>query len=283
MDDTHPDGPCYLGQRPQLWPKHVDALNVLHASVLPKVLEKTVSGGWKRVHPDFPEINGLDLRELQPGFDVMKFILEETDANFDISKANRDEKNAMDVVKSASHFMEIMLHRIKVRDFYEKINPESTEMQTKEYNNSVLVKKIEYLKARDDEAKQVQLCNEIMERFNAYEEAKTKMKNALVLFRESSRELAKVEGFVFNEKFNKNQYLNYYQFIKLNDWNNKKLKVYWEEQDECWNDVLKALDISNSESKRDTQPPSDLNSSRESSEETRKREKQKDMITNFKF
>ena len=275
MDDTHPDGPCYLGKRTQLWLKHVDDLNDLHASVLPKVLEKTLAGGWKRVHPDFPEMNGLDIQELAPGFDAMNFIIEETDAKFDLSKANRDEKNAMDVCKSAGHFMEIMMHRIKVRDFYEKINPESTEMQTKEYNNSVLVKKIEYLKARDDEAKQVQLCNEIMERFNAYEEAKTKMKNALVLFRESSRELAKVEGFVFNEKFNKNQYLNYYQFIKLNDWNNKKLKVYWEEQDECWNDVLKALDISNSESKRDTQPPSDLNSSRESSEETRKREKQK--------
>ena len=161
MDDTHPDGPCYLGQRPQLWPKHVDALNVLHASVLPKVLEKTVSGGWKRVHPDFPEINGLDLRELQPGFDAMKFILEETDANFDISKANRDEKSALEVVDATAHFMEIMTHRVQVRDIYEKIIPESTEMQTKEFNNSVLVKKIKYLKARDDDVNKELLAEEI--------------------------------------------------------------------------------------------------------------------------
>ena len=220
-----------------------------------KSLRKDSVWRLERVHPDFPEINGLDLRELQPGFDAMKFILEETDANFDISKANRDEKSALEVVDATAHFMEIMTHRVQVRDIYEKIIPESTEMQTKEFNNSVLVKKIKYLKARDDDVNKELLAEEINARSEAYEEAKEKMMKTLDLFKNSSKELAKQEGLVFNDKFNKNQYLNYYQFVKLKDWKNKNLKDYLDDQEECWKDVLKALDISNTDPQKGTPPP----------------------------
>ena len=133
-------GSCYTGENPQLWANHVQALNHLHSSVYPCVLEKGVSGNWTRVHQDYPEMQGFNPQELDPGYKAMDFLLTEIN-NIDSSKANRDENNAIDIFKDTKKFMDIMKSRVKTRDIYDKMIRQCAEMQTKEYNNSVLLLK----------------------------------------------------------------------------------------------------------------------------------------------
>ena len=58
---------CYKGEKKQEWLDAVAALNNLHSTVYPKVIEQNLGGGWRRVHPDFPLLKGFDLIELDPG------------------------------------------------------------------------------------------------------------------------------------------------------------------------------------------------------------------------
>ena len=62
----------------------------------------------------------------------MDFLLTEL-VNVDVSKANKDEKSALDVFNFTRKFMEIMRSRVKARDAYNKVTPACAEMQTMEY------------------------------------------------------------------------------------------------------------------------------------------------------
>ena len=221
-------GSCYNGENPQLWAKHVQALNNLHSSVYPCVLEKGVTGNWTRVHNNYPEMEGFNPQELQPGYEAMDFLLTEMD-KIDSSKANRDEANAMDVFRHTRHFMDKMKSRVRTRDIYNKIIPQCAAMQTKEYNNSVLLLKIQHQRATGDRKSELEMT--ILARSSDYEENRNKMEALLNEFQESSKSLAQQEGLPFNEKFNKNQYLNYWQVMKHFTINNKSIKRYWEEQE----------------------------------------------------
>ena len=267
------EDPCYKGENPQLWAKHVQALNNLHSSVYPCVLEKGVNGNWLRVHQDYPELEGFDPAELQPGYQAMDFMLTEMD-KIDSSKAKRDEISAMDVVKSTRKFMDIMKSRVKTRDIYSKLAPQCAEMQTKEYNNSVLVMKIQYQRATGDSKDELE--KQILDRFTAYGHSKSKLEGILRDFRASSGALAQKEGVTFSDKFNRNQYINYYQMVKHFTINNKSIKSYLEEQDACWKDCLACLDRdSQSQSNVERVPQSmDPMMSRDMLEESRKRDKQ---------
>ena len=267
------EGSCYNGENLQLWAKHVQALNNLHSSVYPCVLEKGVNENWTKVHQNYPELEGFNPEELQPGYEAMDFLLTEMD-KIDSSKANRDEANAIDVFKYTKQFMDIMKSRVKTRDIYNKIIPECAEMQTKEYNNSVLLLKIQHQRANGDRKAELEM--KIIARSTDYEEYRNKMEETLTKFKESSKSLAQQEGLTFNEKFNRNQYLNYWQVVKHFTINNRKIKSYWEEQESCWNDCLSYLDngsknLTNVEKLPQTLDP---NKSKEMLEKSRKKEKQ---------
>ena len=88
----------------------MQALNNLNSSVYPCVLEKGTTGAWKGVHPSYPEMEGFNPEELQPGYQAMDFLLTEL-VNVDVSKANKDEKSALDVFHSTRKYMESMRSR----------------------------------------------------------------------------------------------------------------------------------------------------------------------------
>ena len=167
-----------------------------------------------------------------------------------------------------------MKSRVKTRDIYNKIVLECAEIQTKEYNNSVLLLKLQYQRANGD--RKDELENKIMDRFSAYQESKNKMETTLKEFKASSSALAQQEGLKFNENFNKHPYLNYYQIMKQPIINNKTIKSYKDEQESCWNDCLSCLDNASQNKTHVEQLPQDQdpNKSREMLEESRKKEKQ---------
>ena len=265
--------PCYKGQQPQEWARHMQALNNLHTSVYPCVLEKGTSGDWKRVHQAFPDLEGFNAEELKPGQQAMEFVLTEF-ANFDTAKATREEKNALDVFNSTRKFMKIMKERQRVKDLYNKVIPAIENLKTKEYNNSVLVMKVKYHRATGDS--KVELEEKLLERSQAFEDFLGKFYEALEDFKKGSKEMAQLEQVPFNEKFNKYQYINYIQFVKQSTIKNKSINGYLDEQQVCWADCLACLDKDSQEAsrvERDPQPPLDPISSRESFEESRKKEK----------
>ena len=67
-------GSCYKGQNPQLWAKHVKALNNLHNSVFPLVLDQGADGKWNRVKLKYPELEGFSSEKLQPGYQAIDFL-----------------------------------------------------------------------------------------------------------------------------------------------------------------------------------------------------------------
>ena len=96
----------------------------------------------------------------------------------DKSKVTREENTAIYVFETR-RFMDTMKSRNKARNFYNKIIPECTEIQTKEYNNSALLLKIQYQRANGD--RKDNLENKMMDRFSAYQESKSKMEVTLNL------------------------------------------------------------------------------------------------------
>ena len=167
-----------------------------------------------------------------------------------------------------------MKSRVKTRDIYDKMIRQCAEMQTKEYNNSVLLLKIQHQRANGD--KKAELEKKMLDRLSAYEEFKNKMNFTLSEFNESSKTLAQQEGLTFNEKFNKNQYLNYWQLMKHFTINNKSIKRYWEEQESCWGDCLSYLDKDSQNLSNVEQLPQSLdpNISKEMLEERQREENQ---------
>ena len=135
----------------------------------------------------------------------MDFLLTEL-VNVDVSKANKEEKSALDVFHSTRKYMESMRRRVKVRDIYSKVTPACAEMQTMEYNNSVMVMMVKYQRANGD--RKVELEDRILDRFQAFEDLRKKFEKTLEEFKQASKDLAQREGVPFNQKFNKFQHIN---------------------------------------------------------------------------
>ena len=64
----------YNGEKVEEWKKTVQDLNYLHDMIYPTVLEKDTRGGWKRVHPDFPDVAGILPNELDTGYNAFEFV-----------------------------------------------------------------------------------------------------------------------------------------------------------------------------------------------------------------
>ena len=229
---------CYKGEKKQEWLDAVAALNNLHSTVYPKVIEQNLGGGWKRVHPDFPLLKGLNPNELDPGHMAFGFVEREKMLIYP-EKADRDEKSALEVIQSTEKFMKIMVARVKVHGVFETIMSESIEVSAKEFNSSVLLMKVKTKKCSGPEKEDLE--DKIIARASDFEESKSKLKASIQLFKDASRCLAEEEGVGFNEKFNKNEYLNYYVFEKKFVISNRKYEEYFQEQEALWSDLLSSL------------------------------------------
>ncbi len=230
--------PCYSGSKPQEWAQAVDALEHLHSTIFPKVLEKGVSGKWTRVSPNYPIMENVSTDELADGYKAFEFVKNEY-VDINEARADRREKNALDVVLTTGKFMKAMSARVKTHALYDAIVLECTELIGEEYNNNVLFMKIKHSKAVGTEKDNYEL--KIMNRFEAFENCKTKVLDTIKLFKEASKCVAAEEELVFNEKFNKNQYINYFKFEKYFEIQNKSIKEYFSEQETFWGDVLNSF------------------------------------------
>ena len=197
---------CYNGDKTEEWNKHVEELNNLHDVIYPSVLEKDARGGWKRVHPDFPDVPGVAPGELDPGYHAMEFVRKHQD-QINPEKANRQEKRAIDVVQTTHKFMIVCVNRVKINNLYLTLINELTELSTKEFNNSVLLLKVKYQKTKEERYE-----DQILKKFHDFEEIKSKVMETVKLFKNASSCLASEEGLVFNKKFNRNQFINYWKF-----------------------------------------------------------------------
>ena len=192
---------CYNGELIEEWKKHVEELNKLHDIIYPNLLEKDTRGGWKRVHPDFPDVAGVTAMELDPGYNAFEFVDKHQD-KINTEKANREEKSALDVVQTTHKFMVICVNRVKIYDLYQTLINELTELTTKECNSSVTLLKLRHQKTKDEKT-QERLEEEIMKKFTDFEETKSKVMDTIKLFKNASRCLASEEGLIFNKKFNR--------------------------------------------------------------------------------
>ena len=226
---------CYNGDKKDEWTQTVEALNNLHDVIYPSVLEKGTRGEWKKVLQDFPDVPGVDATELDPGYKAFEFVIKHRD-KINPEKANRQEKSALDVVQTTKKYMDICVNRVKIHGLYSTLINELTELTTKEHNSSVVL-----LKLKKQKTKEEGLDDEIMKRFTDFEESKSKVMETLKLFKNASSCLAAEEGLIFNRKFNRNSYINYWKFEEEYRIHGATLEVYFQDQEMLWTDALSSL------------------------------------------
>ena len=129
--------------------------------------------------------------------------------------------------------------RDKLLKVYEKISTEFEEIQNHEYNTDVEIMKMEY--ESSDLTQKEDLRKQILERLKAFKTQKRKIENTLKMFESSSKNLAEKENLNFDEKFNKNQYLNYFQFTKNFETNDMSIKEYFKYQEKEYLGLTKFL------------------------------------------
>ena len=230
----------YNGEKVEEWKKTVQDLNYLHDMIYPTILEKKVDGSWKRVHPDFPDVAGILPNELDAGYKAMEFVRNHQD-KINPQKCNREETSALDVVQTTYKFMAVCVSRVKIYDLYQTLINELTELTTKECSGSVALLKLKHKKAQEKTAKE-NLEDEIMTKFSQFEDSKSKVMETLKLFKTASSCLAKDEGLVFNRKFNRNEYLNYWRLMEeYKIHGSTSIETYLKDQEALWTDVLSSL------------------------------------------
>ena len=229
----------YNGEKPEEWAKAISDINKLAIEIYPTLLEKKLDGSWKRVHPDFPDVAGILPNELDPGYNAFEFV-RKNQTQINTEKCNREETRALDVVQTTHKFMEIMVARVKIYDLYGTVINELTELSTKECNGSVHLLRLKHKRAADTATKET-LEEDIMQKFSEYEEIKSKVQETLKLFKTASSCLAKDEGLVFNRKFNRNEYINYWRLMEEYKIRGVTIEVYLQDQEALWTDALSSL------------------------------------------
>ena len=230
---------CYSGERDEDFDQAIKAVNFLHENIYPIVLQKGTQGDWKSVNSDFPYIENFNPASLDPGHVAFQFIKDEA-SNIDKEVANRDETKALDVVELTSKFMKMMVTRVKVYNLYTTLIDEATQLSTLEHSSSVTLLKIQHQRGKTQRDKD-KASDAMMQRFSQWEAAKRKFTDTLHLYKAASRCVAEEEGKTFNQKFNRNEYINYWVFVQDYHIRGKPYQVYLDEQEMIWTDSLESL------------------------------------------
>ena len=230
---------CYNGDLDNEWLKTVQSLNHLHDIIYPQILEKGVRGNWKKVHSDYPEVDGVAASELNPGYEALEFIRKHQD-KINPEKGTREEKSALDVAQTTEKFLKICRSRANVHLAYQTFVSELTNLSTKEFNSSVVLLKVRFQKAKDPKQKE-KYEEDIIGKYDEFEKAKKKSMEVQALFKNASSRLAREEDLHFNVSFNRNEYLNYLVFERDYRIRGVTLEVYLQDQEVLWSDVLSYL------------------------------------------
>ena len=230
---------CYSGERDDEFDQAIKAVNTLQDTIYPIVLQKGTQGNWKSLHPDFPYIENFSPTSLDPGHVAFQFLKDEA-SNIDKEVANRDETRALDVVELTSKFMKMMVTRVKVYNLYTTLIDEATQLSTLEHSSSVTLLKIQHQRGKTQRDKD-KASDAMMQRFSQWEAAKRNFTDTLHLYKAASRCVAEEEGKTFNQKFNRNEYINYWVFVQDYHIRGKPYQVYLDEQEMIWTDSLESL------------------------------------------
>ena len=167
---------CYNGVNKLEWETTVKDLNDAHINLYPRILEKGINQEWKRVHKDFPLMEDVKIEELEPVKKAMEFLSNEKD-NIDGEKATGQEKGALEVEALTRKFIDIIIKRVEIYSKYKTCVEVLTKVRTNEFNNTVLLWKIQHKRAKDVARKSIE--ESLMGRQTKYEEDKAKAENVL--------------------------------------------------------------------------------------------------------
>ena len=158
-------------------------------------------------------------------------------------QGTRLEKSALDIMQilKEKKFMKIFKARKSTWDLWITLAKEYDELPTREYNDDVAVMKIKHRNA--EPSAKPNIGNQIIQRYEEYRRLKAKFQDTLKLFKQTSECVAKEEGRIFNEQFNKNQYINYFVFEREGfQGTSVHFKTYLKEQDGSWKAIISYLD-----------------------------------------
>ena len=118
---------------------------------------------------------------------------------------------------------------------------EYDELPNKECNDDVAVMKLNHEDAEPSAKPNIK--SQMIKRLTEYRQLKAKFEDTLKLFKQTSECVAKEEGRIFNEQFNKNQYINYFVFEKEGfKGSSVHFKTYLKEQDKSWKAIISYLE-----------------------------------------
>ena len=235
----------YRGDNPDQWINVVNTINNLHVNVYPTILTKSTNQAWDSVHADFPKIEH-DSDLLIYGIKAFQWMKQETDndnieqSRIDTVSIPREEQSAMSVYNLTKGLMVIIECRIKIFKFYKNIQQLANELNNSEFNNAVLAMKIT-LKITPEHNK-ANIKSSILDKWKVYHDAKEKFENAVKIFDTLSEELAQLERVNYDVNFNKNEYINYFQFMIKFNISEQNYVEYIKTQEDIWQDTLKCLD-----------------------------------------
>ena len=235
-----PEDTCYKGESYQKWSNAVSKVNDSFLNLFPKILEKGSHQNYNKANPNYPKIEGCDKSKVAACIDAYNFIHAESEnKNIDLEKASNIEQKALEIFESTRELMKIIELRDKATKLHDRIIDEFEEVQASEYNFEVQRIILEY--HGSDKKSKDKLKNKILHRTDAYQKAKTNIEKYLKEFQSSSKSLATKEGLPFDKNFNKNQYLNYLQFLENFEINGKCIKDYFKDQNDEWLHSLKQI------------------------------------------
>ena len=178
---------CYKGEKEVDWTQAVKTVNELSAKIYPKVLEQDVNRRWKRVNPNFPNIDNFNVRDLEPSYVAFDFIHAQKQ-NIVNQNANKDEKRALEIFNLTKGFIKVMRIRIDVdKLYYDQIITECEELRTKEVNSDVHMMKIEYEGGKERERTEAK--KNILERGRKFRDCKIKLEDSINQFKKLSQKL----------------------------------------------------------------------------------------------
>ena len=235
-----PEDTCYKGESYQKWSNAVSKVNDSFLNLFPKILEKGSHQNYNKANPNYPKIEGCDKSKVAACIDAYNFIHAESEnKNIDLEKASNIEQKALEIFESTRELMKIIELRDKATKLHDRIIDEFEEVQASEYNFEVQRIILEY--HGSDKKSKDKLKNKILHRTDAYQKAKANIEKYLKEFQSSSKSLATKEGLPFDKNFNKNQYLNYLQFLENFEINGKCIKDYFKDQNDEWLHSLKQI------------------------------------------
>ena len=226
---------AYSGPQQGEWINFINTTILASRELFPQILTQGLQGNWQSVNQGFPKVpyNENLLKDLIKVYDWhITFTNSGGTQMLDIAKASRNEATALDLFKLTRGFVEILKMRLQVFEKYTDLQKSSEDLVANKFASGMRSRLIKYLDSKSKLEK-----DNLLELFQRYERSQAEFSLHLKDFEEIGKCLARAEGKQFDEKFNKNPFINYNLYIK-GQISGKAINVFLLDQDCLWNDFL---------------------------------------------